>query len=144
MRIEESDPNIFIGLNTSWLVNGCLRVFPHVADLWGSLLYEDCDNSPLKPWVSWGPLAQRLAIIRSLLCRSYYFSSDVYGLHEALVQVLSMLVGQAGFPFVVVVREARAWAKDWQPGTTGGSTILWDPRYVDVAISAVNKFLSRT
>ena len=134
MILEDSDPRIFIGLHTVW-EHGMLQVWPHLDDPWGSAAYHDHDSSPLKPWESWIPLAQKRAVVCSLLCRCFYFSTSVKGLRLALWETFVCLIRQAGFPLPFVLGLARKWAKTWTPRLFDSSKphLKMDPEDVEVA-----------
>ena len=134
MILEDSDPDIFIGLNTI-CESGVLQVWPHSSDPWGSATYSDHDNSPLKPWVSWMPVAQKRVVVCSLLCRCFYFSTCAKRLRVALYETFIILVHKASFPLPFVLLSARQWAKAWNPKPYRGSPphLTMNPEDVEVA-----------
>ena len=86
-----------------------------VADPWAASIYPDQDNSPLRPWLSWGPTANKRAAVHGLLCRCWYLSNNGTARVSALTEALIMIHHRAFFPLAFISRCARKWAKEWIP-----------------------------
>lgn len=114
MKVEASDACKFIGLHTLWIHNG-LRVYPCMPDPWAAALYQETDNLPLKPWVSWAPAKQKLATLRGMLARAWYLSSDQEAFELAIWECLVSLLKRAWYPWPVVKAESLKWASSWIP-----------------------------
>jgi hypothetical protein len=115
MRLDPSVPaDLFTGLHTLWQ-NGTLVVYPKLSDPWAAAVYNQVDNAPLKPWCSWAPPQQRLAILRALLCRAWYFSSCPSVRRIAFWEALISLTLRADFPFTFVHSKSLEWARTWHP-----------------------------
>ena len=114
MLLEDSDPNIFVGLCTTWH-GSFLCLSPYFPDPWAASTYSDHDNSPLRPWLSWGPTANKRAAVHGLLCRCWYLSNNGTARVNALTEALIMIHHRAFFPLAFISRCARKWAKEWIP-----------------------------
>ena len=119
MRLETSEPDIFVGLHTYWLDRGlvCQAKFN---DPWGVSFYNLKDSSPLKPWCSWAPPCQRPATMRGIFARCFYLSSSPDAFTLALLDAFASLIKLADYPHEVVFNSALVWAKTWQPKKLGG------------------------
>ena len=117
MELEQSDPDLFIGILTSWS-EGRLCTTPDLRDPWGAHAYNVTDRNPLKPWCSWGPSAQKSAAVRGILARCWYFSSSRRLRVTAFWRAFCALILRANFPRDTVARIARTWAKSWTPRAT--------------------------
>jgi len=114
MIMESTDPSLFTGLSTTWSEEG-LQLSPAFLDPWAAATYNDRDNCPLKPWLSWSPRAQKSAVIRSMLCRCWYQSNASGQRAHAIWQALLLIVLRANFPIEFAASVARQWAKSWVP-----------------------------
>ena len=56
MQLERSEPDVFIGVWTTWSQGLCIR--PHFND---AFAYNILDNNLLKPWDCWAPKRQLTA-----------------------------------------------------------------------------------
>ena len=117
MKLEQSDPGVFIGLCTKWEA-GNLKIYPCLPDPWAAFIYDEVDNCPLRPWASWGPPQQKVAVVRALLCRAAYLSSHVDVFNLAVWEALVSLVHRALFPIQFVQLHALKWARTWAPRHT--------------------------
>ena len=69
----------------------------------------------VSPWFSWGPTQQKLACVRGLLARCFYFASTRDMFQHSLAEAFGLLIWQASFPKNFVIQAAKRWAKEWQP-----------------------------
>ena len=114
MKLEDSNPNVFIGLKTLW-GSRCLEAFPDSSDAWLSASYDDFASACLKPWCSWGPVSQKRATVIGLCCRSWFLSTSRFGFREALFDYLVCLIKRALFPKGFVLKLVRDWSRVWSP-----------------------------
>ena len=114
MRLEGSDEGIFVGLRTRWSPQG-LQVSPSFPHPWAAIQYQMSDLPCVKEWNAWTPRTQKSAVIRGMLCRSWYFSNSAEGCRYAIYESLLTLVGRAKFPKPFVGTIALKWAKGWIP-----------------------------
>jgi hypothetical protein len=112
MTLEEADFQTFIGLRTTFGVDGLL-VAPAFPDPLGASLYHTVDLRILQPWSSWNPRSQKVAIIKGWLCRIFYLSSCSQGRSLAFEEAFASLSCLAGFPRDFVARVARQWVIQW-------------------------------
>ena len=105
MQVEESEPDVFIGVRTHWQ-NGVIVTTPRQLDPWGAHTYDRVDCTPLKPWQSWCPPSQRAAATRAMLSRCWYYSSTRERLVHALWETFLILICRADFPSAFVFRQA--------------------------------------
>ena len=137
MEIEPSDPDLFIGVRTCWRL-GRIELKPDFHNPWGAFSYSDVDRTPLKPWCSWGPPAQRFATVHALLARCYYYSLTRECRITAIWEAFIALIHLASFPREFVFRTARKWAVSWKPSSRFSSFISVDPAEVESAIRHFN------
>lgn len=114
MVIESSDMDVFAGLHTEWTALG-LGIRPRFQDPWGSVLYEDVEIAPVKPWGSWLAPATRVAIVRGMLARCYYYSNSDGARIRCLSEAFCILIFRGHFPRKYVSRIARDWGRSWKP-----------------------------
>ena len=88
---------------------------PRQDDPWGATAYARLDCTPLAPWQSWTPPHVRLATIRRLLSRCWYFSSTPAMFLLASWETLMVFVHRAGYPRVIVGKQSLDWAETWTP-----------------------------
>ena len=122
MRLECTEPELFVGLVCSWR-GGQMFVKPAYPDPFAAFCYDRVDSFPLIPWCSWMPPQQKKNAVRGLLCRAFYQSSDRSGRHDAFWDVLTSLVLRAGYPLRFVKQHARHWAVTWVPKNQGRTCI---------------------
>ena len=122
MRLECTEPELFVGLVCSWR-GGQMFVKPAYPDPFAAFCYDRVDSFPLVPWCSWMPPQQKKNAVRGLLCRAFYQSSDRSGRHDAFWDVLTSLVLRAGYPLRFVKQHARHWAVTWVPKNQGRTCI---------------------
>ena len=136
MTLDNADPNIFIGLHTTWH-NSDLVTRPCLHDPWGTHTYHLGDNCRLLPWCSWGSAHRKLATIRGLFARSWYLSSNGAARITAFHQTLCALTLTAGFPTRRVLHEVRLWTRSWCPKHphADGSTAV-SVREVECAVAS--------
>ncbi|CAE8636833.1 unnamed protein product [Polarella glacialis] len=114
MLREESDPDVFTGLHTKW-IRGQLHISPVFPDPGAAIVYQDKNCPCTKPWSSWGPPAQRTALVSGLLCRCWHQSNSDAARSSAIWEVMVTLILKAGFPRCVAQRAASKWACTWKP-----------------------------
>ena len=113
MKLEASEPDVFIGIHTQWF-DGILRCWAKSVDCWSACKYGRVDDSTLKPWVSWNPRQQKLAAVRGQLARCYYFATCRSAFHSSLAETFGCLIWQASYPRTFVFDLALRWAKSWE------------------------------
>ena len=144
MKLEDSNPLVFIGLKTLWRSH-YLEAFPDSSDAWWSTTYTDCASACLKPWCSWGPINQKKATVIGACCRSWYLSTSRFGFRIALFDQLICLIRRALFPKGFVLKLVRQWSREWSPkGPNGIKSIHFriEPRDVDVAFQWLERSLT--
>ena len=117
MRIEQSDPRLFIGLHTAWTKDG-LQISPDLRDPWGAVVYDRNDCQLLRHFTSWGPRSVKKATIKGVLARCCYLSSTVDARINALWLAFVALIRRAKYPQELVLPLALKWVKGWRPRCT--------------------------
>ena len=114
MRLDKSEPDFHIGVNTVWRL-GALSCTARLVDAWAAGEYGHSDHCPLKPWCPREPTQQQMACVRGLLARCFYLAIARDSFRYSVDEAFGLLIWQAHFPKGFVVRTALRWAKQWQP-----------------------------
>ena len=69
----------------------------------------------VKEWNAWTPRTQKSAVIRGMLCRSWYFSNSAAGRRYAIYESLLTLVGRAKFPKTICKHHRPEMGKRLDP-----------------------------